>query len=149
MITIRNTQRSIDIDKKKIKTSVQKILNFLGYTDYDIGIWITTNRTIQRYNKQYRGKNKPTDILSFAYHTHLKPGQHIKIQSPDDANLGDLIISAYYVNQVAEQLHIPFDQHLIAIIVHGICHLLGYDHAKESDYQKMVALEATLTTLVQ
>ena len=77
MITIKNTQRKTKINTRKIHTQVQKILKNIGYPDFDIGIWFTTNQTLQRYNAQYRNKNKPTDILSFPYHPNLASNKKI------------------------------------------------------------------------
>ena len=75
MILIKNSQRKIKINQKRLKSNAQKILDVLGYGDYDLGIWLTTNKTIQKYNKTYRDKNKPTNILSFPYYPNLKPGE--------------------------------------------------------------------------
>lgn len=148
MITIKNTQRAIRINEKKLQSMIHKILNNVGYPNYDIGVWITTNRSIQKYNNKYRAKNKPTDILSFSYHPALKPEQTITIKTPDDANLGDLIISAEYVKHAAEHFEISFEQHLYTIVIHGICHLLGHTHESDAAHKKMAALEATLATLI-
>lgn len=148
MITIKNTQQTTPINEKKLQKNIQKILKHLKHSRCDLGVWITTNRSIQKYNKKYRAKNKPTDILSFAYHASLKPGQTITIKTPDDSNLGDLIISAEYVKHTAEQFQIPFDQHLSTIVIHGICHLLGYTHESDAAHKKMAALEATLASLI-
>ena len=57
---------------------VQRLLDELGYSDFDIGIWFTTNKTIGHFKELYRGKSAPTDILSFPYHTHIKAGQKNK-----------------------------------------------------------------------
>lgn len=141
MILIRNTQRTIPIDTKTIKKEVEHILALLQYSDYDIGIWITTNKTIRDYNRTYRHKDKPTDILSFPYHPELKAGERIKPESEEDKNLGDLIISAQYVQKDAPRYHMSFEQRLQVLLVHGICHLLGYDHISDADYKKMHALE--------
>src|SRR5207244_460903 len=101
----------------KLESEAQEILNFLNYSDFDLGIWLTTNRTIQRYNRTYRDKNKPTDILSFAYHETLQAGQTIQALTDDDKNLGDLIISPEYVAQAAQELQIPFEQHMQRLLV--------------------------------
>ncbi len=142
MINIRNTQRLIPLDIERIRNELSHILSLLKYQDFDLGVWFTTNNTIRRYNNQYRHKNKPTDILSFPYHPELKAGQRIRVISEEDRNLGDLIISPAYVQREAEQLQVPFDQRLRLIIVHGICHLLGYDHITDQDYRRMRAKEA-------
>ena len=149
MITIKNTQRTVPLDSTTIRQEVQLILDLLHYPDFDIGIWFTTNKTLQRYNKRYRQKDKPTDILSFAYHHNVSAGKRIRIQEPEDKNLGDLLISVAYTHQAAEKLQVPFAHHLRTLIVHGICHLLGYDHVTDQDYRRMRAKEAWLLKKLQ
>jgi len=99
MITIRNTQRKIDVNTNQLKHDGQKILDLLDYPDFDLGIWLTTNKTIREYNKNYRNKDKATDILSFAFHPQLKAGERITVKSNDDKNLGDLILSLEYIKK--------------------------------------------------
>ncbi len=142
MITIRNTQRTIPLDSNYLKKQAAKILAILNYADFDLGIWVTNDRTIRRYNKLYRNKDKPTDILSFAYHPELKAGERIRPLTEEDKNLGDLIISAPYVWQEAQRYQVTFEQRLTVLLVHGICHLLGYDHIEDADYRRMRAKEA-------
>jgi probable rRNA maturation factor len=144
MILIKNQQRKIAIDLKKLETDAQQILVALKYLDFDLGILITTNATIQKYNRDYRHKDKPTDILSFPAHPDLQAGKRIKVHSDDDKNLGDLIISAQYVVKAAHELQVPFEERLEVLLVHGICHLLGYDHITDADWRRMRAKEAFL-----
>lgn len=137
MITLRNTQRKIACNTNALKADAQAILRFINYPDFDLGIWLTTNKTIREYNRTYRDKDKPTDILSFSYHEHLKAGEPITVVTEDDKNLGDLIIAPEYVKHAAQELQIPFEQHLRCLLVHGICHLLGYDHIEDADFEIM------------
>ncbi|OQA36449.1 MAG: Endoribonuclease YbeY [Candidatus Dependentiae bacterium ADurb.Bin331] len=137
MVTIKNSQRKIKYNPAHLKKDAQSILHFLNYGDFDLGIWLTTNKTIHRYNKEYREKDKPTDILSFAYHPDLKPGKRIIVHEDEDKNLGDLIISLEYVNQVADELGVSLDERMRVLLVHGICHLRGYDHETDSEYKIM------------
>lgn len=137
MITIKNSQRTIAVDSALLKKQAQKILDLLDYPDFDLGIWLTTNKTIRAYNCTYRNKDKATDILSFGYHTDLKPGDRIIVKQPDDKNLGDLIISLEYTKKDAPRWSMTFEERLLVLLVHGICHLLGYDHENERDYQVM------------
>jgi rRNA maturation RNase YbeY len=137
MITINNRTRRPKISQQNIKKIVQKILDILHYSDYDIGILLTTNKSIQVYNRSYRNKDKPTDILSFSYHPDLKPGKRIKPKSEEDKNLGDLIISLEYVQKDAKNLGQTLNERMKILLVHGICHLLGYDHEKDSDWKVM------------
>lgn len=144
MILIKNRQKKISIDQSKIEKNVNSILKSLGYGDFDIGIWFTTNQTIRKYNKNFRKKDKPTDILSFPVHTNLKPGQKIKISHPDDKNLGDIIISLERCKKDALDLNLPLFTYLIKIIIHGIAHLLGYDHITDKQFEKMNKFEKNI-----
>ncbi len=141
MITLKNRQRRFPLNLKKIERTVERILTLLKYPDFDIGILFTTNKTIQRYNKQYRHKDKPTDILSFSYH-HLTPGQRIQVTEEEDKNLGDLILSIEYIDK--HRLNRSLEDRLTVLLIHGICHLLGYDHETDRDWRSMRAKEAYL-----
>jgi probable rRNA maturation factor len=144
MILLKNTQRTIAIDKKSIIDDATFILATLGYAEFDLGIWFTTNKTIRRYNKLYRHKDKATDILSFSHHPTLRAGEKIIPTTPDDYNVGDLIISAEYVYNQLSELKVSFKQRLRVLLVHGICHLLGYDHELDQDYKVMHKKEQSL-----
>jgi probable rRNA maturation factor len=144
MITIKNTQRKVPLDIDTIRQQVQKLLDVLGYSDFEIGIWFTNDKTIREYNCHFRGKDKPTDILSFAYWPTLKPGEQIKPTTEEDHNLGDLILSAEYIQKDAEKLGVSLEERLKLLLVHGICHLLGYDHISDKDYRQMRAKEEAL-----
>ena len=137
MIVIKNTQRSYRISVTKLKKQAAAVLEFIGYKGFDLGIWLTTNKTIRTYNKQYRHKDKSTDILSFPAHPTLKAGQRIIAQNRDEKALGDLIISVEYVIKNAPQWNQTFESRMKTLLVHGICHLLGYDHEYDDDYEIM------------
>lgn len=148
MITIKNRQRAIPFSAKNYHAKAEKILNFLGYGDFDLGILLTTDRTIQKYNQDFRQKNKPTDVLSFPYHTDIKAGKKIVAKSDEDKNLGDIIISVPYVFQNKHELDGDFDDRMDRMLVHGICHLLGHDHQEDDEYKVMFALEKKLLKLI-
>jgi len=149
MILINNRQRKIKVNSKDLQAKAEKMLAVLGYKDFDLGILLTTNKSIHTFNKTYRHKDKPTDILSFPYHPELKAGEKITIASPDDKNLGDLIISLEYVQKDAKKTWSrTFDDHLIALLAHGIAHLLGYDHIIDKDYIVMLKIEKKLLASV-
>lgn len=142
MILLKNSQRKIPVNQELLLSDAHKILNLLRYPDYDLGILITTNKTIRDYNREYRHKDKPTDILSFPYYPDLQAGKRIKLTSTEEKNLGDLIISAEYVVQEAQKHAVSFDERMRILLVHGICHLLGYDHIIDADFRRMRAKEA-------
>ena len=137
LITIRNSQRSIPLNTKQIKKDIERIVSFVGYKGFGVFIWITTNATIRRYNKQYRDKDAATDVLSFPFYPHISPGERIEDATEDEKYLGDIIISAEYVYKDTIRWNQTFEQRIRVLLVHSICHLLGYDHIKDSDYHVM------------
>lgn len=144
MITIINRQRKFPIDLKEMEQTVGKILTILKYEDFDIGILLTTNKAIRIYNRDYRQKDKPTDILSFSYHQYVTPGKRIKVREEEDKNLGDLILSIEYIDKAVKELNVSLEERLKVLLVHGICHLLGYDHETDADWRSMRAKEASI-----
>lgn len=144
MINIKNSQRKIKVDLDRVRRHVKKMLDLVGYSDFDIGIWFTTNQTIRTYNKKFRRKDASTDILSFPYHTDLEPGQKVIINEPEDKNLGDIIISLEYVKKDCLDQNCSFSDRLDILLAHGIAHLLGHQHETENEYKQMQKLERRL-----
>jgi len=144
VITIRSRVRKYAVDTKRMVQDASIILTDLGYADFDLGILLTTNKAIQQYNRDFRHKDQPTDILAFPYHHDAQPGKRIAVKQEEDKNLGDLVISLEYVDKKARQYECTFDYHLKRILVHGICHLIGYDHIDDADYHRMAKEEKRL-----
>jgi probable rRNA maturation factor len=132
------------INKPHLTLFVEKMLNELKYNDFDITILFTTNKAIRVLNKTFRGKDKPTDVLSFPHHPHLKAGQKIKIVYEDDKALGDIIIAVDYVAKDAVKYGVTLEQRIELLIAHGIAHLLGHDHIEDTEYRVMRRLEERL-----
>lgn len=147
MIKITNRQRKIKVNISALKRDLAVLLETVGYANFDIGLLITTNKSIQKYNREFRHKDNPTDILSFPFYPKLKAGEKIVITDPRDTdsfNLGDMIISAEYVWDQVGQDQAACAVRMRVLLVHGLCHLLGYDHMHEADYKKMHAKELAL-----
>ena len=136
MVIVQNLQ-SIDVDCIRIKKCAQSILLFLNYKDFDLGIQFVDDDAMQDYNNRFRHKNVPTDVLSFPFYPELKAGDRITAQTKDEKNMGDIIIAPAYVKNNLEQWGQTFEYRLIVLLIHGICHLLGYDHIEDSDYEIM------------
>ncbi len=89
----------------------------------------------QSLNKAYRGKDKPTNVLSFPF--EAPPGIELPL-------LGDLIICASVVEDEAKAQNKPLNAHWAHMVVHGCLHLLGYDHIEDNDAIEMESLETKL-----
>jgi probable rRNA maturation factor len=148
MIKINNRQKKYKINISELKKNVELILKHLGYKDFDLGILITTNATIKKYNKKYRNKDTATDVISFPFHYNLKPGEKIQPKSEEEKNIGDIIISPEFISNDAIKADITFKSRLNHIIVHGICHLLGYNHYTQEADKLMRVQEKKLLNLI-
>jgi probable rRNA maturation factor len=87
-------------------------------------------------NQRYRGKDRPTNVLSFPF--EAPPGLPAEIAAPC---LGDLVICAPVVRQEAAQQHKALDAHWAHMVVHGVLHLLGHDHQNDAEAAEMEARE--------
>tara|TARA_Y100000389_G_scaffold172368_1_gene180732 strand:+ start:246 stop:707 length:462 start_codon:yes stop_codon:yes gene_type:complete len=94
---------------------------------------LSNNKNIRKLNKDFRNKNKSTDILSFPFQRKIKISKRTYI--------GDIIISYDYINKPKSQSLKYFKKKLIKIFIHGYLHLLGFDHIKNNDYKKMLKEE--------
>lgn len=144
MIFIKNNQKTIKVDTRKLKKECQIVLDTLNYSDFDVSIVLTTNKQIHVLNKKFRDKDKPTDILSFPFYPNLKAGERIVAIEEDDKNLGDLIIAPQYVLDTLHEWGHTFEERMRILLIHGICHLLGYDHIEDADYAVMKKEEERL-----
>ena len=148
MVTIKNRQRTFTVDTKKLQKVATTMVTALGYPDFDVYVLLTTDKSIQKYNRDFRHKDKPTDILSFPFHPEHKPGKKLRVESDEEKNLGDIIISLAYVNRTASNWGRSFDEHLVALLAHGLAHLLNYDHITDAEFRVMRRIENKLLRAV-
>jgi len=90
---------------------------------------LSNNRGIKKLNKNFRNKNKSTDILSFPFSKNVKLNK--------ETYLGDIIISYNFIDKPKSQKLNNFKDKVIKTFIHGFLHLLGFDHIKNRDYKKM------------
>ena len=137
-VLIKNSQRMLKIDAKNIKKITEVLLNSLGFQSKDLSLLFVDNRKITALNKQFFGKNNPTNVISFSYIDGL-PGEV----------LGDIIISGERAEEEAQASGTFFYERLFALIVHGLTHIMGYDHEKdEKERKKMKYREKRLMDFV-
>ncbi len=110
-----------------------------------ISVLLTNDEEIKNINQQYRKKNKATNVLSFPMFD-LAPEQYDEIfMTPiTPIMLGDVVLSLPYLREEAERLAIAFEHHLAHLWVHGLLHLLGYDHINEHDAVQMETMEISI-----
>ena len=96
---------------------------------------LSNNKSIKKLNRNFRNKNKSTDILSFP----LSEFNRIRISK--ETYLGDIIISYNFIDKPKSQSFKSFRKKLVKIFIHGFLHLLSFDHIKDKDYIKMLKEE--------
>ncbi len=103
----------------------------------EVSLVLTDDAAIRALNRTWRGKDAPTNVLSFP-----APGAEAGTQPPSMPRmLGDIVIAYETVRREAAAERKPFEHHLAHLAVHGFLHLLGYDHETESEAESMERLE--------
>ena len=127
--------KNTDLFFKKICKAFPKKYQFLN-KNVSLSLLLSNNRNIKRLNKNFRNKNKSTDILSFPFSK--------KVKISKNTYLGDVIISYNYLDKPKSQNLDSFKEKTIKIFIHGFLHLLGFDHKKNKDYLKMLKEEGQI-----
>lgn len=119
----------------------KKTFKYLKINDnFIIDLDFVTPTKMKKINYQYRKINKETDVLSFAF-LELKKGE-VKIKSKEPQFLGEIIISTHKIEEQAKEFNHTFTYELAYLYIHGLLHLLGYDHVhSEKEKKVMFALE--------
>jgi probable rRNA maturation factor len=105
----------------------------------ELGITLTDDTDQSHLNRRYRGQDRSTNVLAF-------PAWEPRTPAPADAPLllGDIVLAFETVAREAVQQSKPFGDHFRHLIVHGVLHLLGYDHQREADAVRMEGLEISI-----
>jgi probable rRNA maturation factor len=126
MIEVVNRQRRLQIDTRAWSTFATKALAAIGNNESSATIAFVSDKKMRELNRQFRGVDKATDVLSF----------------PDDTELGDIAISVDTAAVQAKENGLKFEGEIAQLILHGLLHLSGYDH--ETDNGEMNRLELRL-----
>ncbi len=126
-----------------IQRAVDAALTACDQPAADVSFLLTDDAAIQVLNRDYRGFDKPTNVLSFPS-APMPTGENTE-DAPDFALfLGDIALSMDTIAREAVQEKKEFQAHLTHLVVHGVLHLLGYDHETEDDAQEMESLETEI-----
>lgn len=127
-------EKIVDEEIKELET-IEKLLNFVvekeKLNNCVFNIIITDNEYIHKINKEYRGIDRPTDVISFALEDNTD------FIEPEFRVLGDIYISLDKAKEQASLYEHSFLRELAFLTIHGLLHLLGYDHMNEEDEKVM------------
>lgn len=132
-ILIRNDQKKLPFGaagRKMIRDAVNASIREMGGGCFEVSVLITDNEKIHQINKEFRGVDKPTDVLSFPMDSE-----------GEAAMLGDIVISLETALVQAEEYGHSLEREISFLTVHSMMHLFGYDHENEADRARMREME--------
>jgi probable rRNA maturation factor len=129
VILLRDDARDPEIHVRRLKGAAQKLLRAAGSPDSELSIVLTNDTFMRELNLKHRGKDKPTDVLSF-------PGT--------EPVLGDVVISVETARRQAAEYDAPLQNEIYRLLIHGILHVLGHDHHEPAERAAMEAEERRL-----
>ena len=141
-IEVLNRQRMRALDRAGSALLVRQVLDAIGESSATLSVIFLRDRRMRELNRQWRGIDRPTDVLSFAYHEQEDAGESLPEDATIGRNLGDLVISVETAERYATQFGISFEREIEQLLIHGTLHLAGYDH--ETDTGQMSRLEKRL-----
>ena len=119
-----------------IRKAVEKVGELYDVMDAEVSVTLTDNAHIQVINREYRGIDRPTDVISFALNESEEPEL---VGGPEVNVLGDVIISLERAAEQAEEYGHSYEREVAFLTVHSMLHLLGYDHMEADEAAVMEA----------
>ena len=142
-IHINNEFPEIKVDAQKIEQQIGKVLTSLDCNEHEISILFIGDQGIRELNDQFRGIDRPTDVLSFP---QILEGE---LEIPGALVLGDVAISLETARSQSEEHGLSLEEELTLLLIHGILHLLGYDHEiSDQEEEKMRSKTRELFSMI-
>ena len=133
------------VDEGWAKKIARRVLKAEGVTTpYEVSLVFTDSETVQRLNRDYRGVDRPTDVLAFYMLTQKEANSFFALPPDGVLRLGEVIISYPQAAEQAKEQGHSVEQELALLIIHGILHLLGYDHEQPEEEKRMRGREEEL-----
>ena len=129
----------VDCQNAVIETVLHDVPFLSENKNFSINLALSDDQTVQKLNKEFRGMDKPTNVLSFANIDDDSFEQILAIE--DDIELGDVIVAYETMRVQAEEIGETLEHHFAHLWVHGMLHILGYDHMEEQERLEMEAKE--------
>ncbi len=142
-------EQEVPVPTDDLRGLARVVLAAEGYPDRaEVTILLVDDDTMAGYNESFMGRHGPTDVLAFPLEA-LTPGEAPMI-SPDDPpiHLGDIVISPDYVRRQATDRDVEFLDELSLMVVHGMLHLMGWDHPDDEIAERMERREAEILSSV-
>lgn len=136
-VFVNNLQEKVQVDNKFVDFTTEVVENTLMLEGLDrkgeVSLVFVDDDYIQQLNREYRGIDSPTDVLSFS----MVEGEPLIHEQEDELILGDVVISLETARRQCKEYGHSLYQEVAYLTIHGVLHLLGYDHQEEQEKQEM------------
>ncbi|XP_051478702.1 endoribonuclease YbeY [Apus apus] len=139
-LVLRNAQRAVPLRRAPLRRALCALRAALGASRFPLALVCAGDRLMRRLNGRYRQRPEPTDVLSFPFH-RLAPGELPRPRSRDEYYLGEIFLGVEFIQQQCRDSGEDLQGVLVATAAHGLCHLLGYRHDTEPEWQQMYQKE--------
>lgn len=139
MIYFRNDVKNSGIDTRRLKSVARALLHEVEEDDSALSLSLVDDAEIQTLNREHRGKDKPTDVLSFPMY---EPGEEGHPEG--ERLLGDVVISVDTARRQAAEYDAPLQNEVYRLLIHGLLHVMGHDHEEPGERAVMEAEERRL-----
>jgi rRNA maturation RNase YbeY len=140
---IENRQKAVPVEMRALLEFTDRVKLHLGLAQHSVAIRLINDRQMARLNETYRHKKGTTDVLSFPSEERRRPRSlRQALKKVRDAQLGDIAISPVVAKRNVKRYRRKLTEEIQILILHGILHLLGYDH--ETDHGQMEQVELRL-----
>jgi probable rRNA maturation factor len=125
-----------------IRYDTERLLEAIGEKGSSLSLSFVDDEAIRRLNREYRGKDQPTDVLSFPL---LAPGE---TRGPQERMLGDIVISLDTASRQAADYDATLEMEIRRLLIHGLLHLMGHDHERDDERAAMEREERRLADVI-
>ncbi|MEW6443381.1 MAG: rRNA maturation RNase YbeY [bacterium] len=127
-MTVLNRQRQLAVDSRRLREVAGAALDLMGLGSAELTVLLVADQRMRDLNRVYRGKDRPTDVLAFPQMEGAARRHTTRDAALPDVLLGDVVIGVQTAERQARERGIPLPQELDLLLVHGLLHLLGFDH---------------------
>jgi len=150
MIHFRSEVPRSGVDARRLKTVARALLREVHEDESGLSITLVDDARMRALNLQHRGKDKPTDVLSFPLCEPAEPRRaEAKPACAPEHLLGDVVISVDTARRQAADYGAPLQNEIYRLLIHGVLHVLGHDHERAEERRAMEAEERRLAAAIR
>lgn len=141
-VYLKNATRRKNLDSPLVRSDIERLLEAVGEKGSSVSVSFVRDEAIRELNRDHRGKNEATDVLSFPLVTR---GER---RGPHERLLGDIVISADTAARQARDYDATLDMEVRRLLIHGLLHLMGHDHERDDERAAMEREERRLADAI-